>query len=347
MESKAFGFGLVGAGLVSQFHGKAIKDSKEMRLVSCYDLVTSRAEKFAAEYGCRVESFEDMLRNPEIDIINVLTPNAYHADFVIRAAEARKHVLVEKPPEMTLEKTDEMIEACRNNEVKFGVILQCRFRKAIEAIKGAIDEGRFGKLLHASAYMKWFRSEEYYFSDPWRKYKGEGAGVTIQHAFHYIDLLHHLIGNIESLYAKMSNIAHPKVDLEDTVIALFRFKNGAQGVLEASTAFYPGSDIRIEINGTDGLSVMKGDRIEEWKFRVEKPGDEDIRKIGGVVGTTGAGGAAALLHHEHRCLFEDFIDAVKNNRNPRVTGEEGRGTLATALAMYESAEKDGWVCLGS
>jgi len=345
MESRVFGFGLVGTGLVSQFHGKAIKDSKDMRLVSCYDIVASKAERFAAEYGCRVESFEEMLKNPEIDIINVLTPNAYHADFVIQAAEAGKHVLVEKPPEMTLEKTDKMIEACRNNGVKFGVILQCRFRKAIEAIKRAIDDGRFGKPLHASAYMKWFRSEEYYFSDPWRKYKSEGAGVTIQHAFHYIDLLHHLMGDIESLYAKMSNIAHPGVDLEDTVIAIFRFRNGAQGVLEASTAFYPGIDIRIEINGTDGLAVMKGDRIEEWKFREEKPGDEEVRKIGGVAGTTGAGGAAALLYYEHKYLFEDFIDAIRNNRNPRVTGEEGRRTLATALAIYESAEKDNWVYL--
>jgi predicted dehydrogenase len=343
MESKTYGFGMVGTGLVSQFHGRAIKDSEVMRLVACYDAIDSKAEKFAAQYSCGVESFEDMLKNPEIDIIDVLTPNAYHADFVIRAAAAKKHVMVEKPPEMTLEKTDRMIETCRNNGVKFGVILQCRFRKAIEAMKNAIIEGRFGKLLHASAYMKWFRSEDYYFSDPWRKYRAEGAGVTIQHAFHYLDLLHHLMGGVERLYAKMSNKAHPKVDLEDTLIGIFKFRNGAQGVLEASTAFYPGSDVRVEINGSNGLAVMKGDRIEEWKFKDEKPGDEEIRRIGGSSGTTGAGGAAALLHFEHLGLFEDFVDAIRSNRNPRVTGEEGRRTLATALAMYESAEIDDWV----
>ena len=343
MINGKFGFGLVGCGLISFFHAKAIKHSNRMELISVTDLDSTRSQKLAGDFNCKIESFEDMLKNPDIDVINVLTPNAYHSDFVIKAANAKKHVIVEKPPEMVLSKVDQMIEAGKKNKVKIAVSLQCRFRKAIEAIKKAYDDGRFGKIIYSSAYMKWFRPQEYYKMDKWRSLKNEGAGVTIQQAFHYLDLIIYLTGDVDRVYAKMLNIAHPEVELEDTVQAFLEFKNGAIGSLEATTACYPGIDIRIEICGENGLAVMKGDRIEEWKFKEELPQDENIRKIGDPNSLTASQGAASLSYIEHNYLFEDFIDAIINDRNPRVTLEEGKRTLEVALKLYESAEKNEWV----
>jgi UDP-N-acetyl-2-amino-2-deoxyglucuronate dehydrogenase len=343
MKNGKYGFGLVGCGLISVFHAKAVKHSKRMELISVTDLDANRAKKIADEFGCKVVTFEEMLSDPNIDIVNVLTPNAFHSDFVIKAAEAKKHVIVEKPPEMDLGKVDKMIQAGSINNVKIAVSLQCRFRKVVEAIKKAYDDGRFGKILYSSAYMKWFRATEYYKMDAWRSLKAQGAGVTIQQAFHYLDLIIHITGDVNKVYAKMINIAHPGVELEDTVQAFIEFKNGAVGSLEATTACYPGIDIRIEICGENGFAVMKGDRIDEWKFRDELPEDSEIRKIGDPNAQTASSGAAALSFIEHNYLFEDFIDAIINDRDPRVTLEEGKRTLEVALKLYESADKKQWV----
>lgn len=345
MKNGKYGFGLVGCGLISVFHANAIQHSNRMELISVTDLDENRAKKVADEFGCKVVTFDEMLKDPAIDVVNVLTPNAFHSDFVIKAAEAKKHVIVEKPPEMVIEKVDKMIEAGKRNNVKIAVNLQCRFRKAIEAIKEAYDDGRFGKILYSSAYMKWFRATGYYKMDAWRSLKEQGAGVTIQQAFHYLDLIIYLTGGVDKVYAKMLNIAHPGVELEDTVQAFIEFKNGAVGSLEATTACYPGMDIRIEICGENGFAVMKGDRIDEWKFRDELPKDAEIRKIGDPTAQTASSGAAALSYIEHNYLFEDFIDAIIENRNPRVTLEEGKRTLEVALKLYESADKNQWLSI--
>jgi predicted dehydrogenase len=345
MKNKNFGFGLVGCGLIADFHAKAIRHSNRMKLISVCDINKERAEKIASDYNSKIQSFEEMLVNPDIDIINVLTPNAQHYEFVIKACEAKKHVLIEKPPEMSLDKVDGMIEYRDKNNVKVGVVLQCRFRKAIEAIKSAIVHNRFGKILCSSAYMKWYRSQDYYYMDNWRHLKEQGAGVTIQQAFHYLDLLIYLTGDVSRVYSKMLNVAHPEVDLEDTVQSLLEFKNGAIGSLEATTACYPGIEIRIEISGENGLAVMKGEKIEEWKFKDELPIDSEIRKTGTQSSQTAATGAAAFSFMEHYYLIEDFIDAIINNRQPRVTLEDGRRTLEVALGSYKSDEVGKWVDL--
>ncbi|MCD6336566.1 MAG: Gfo/Idh/MocA family oxidoreductase [Candidatus Latescibacteria bacterium] len=340
MEKKVFGFGVIGCGLVSQFHGKAIQAAEGAKLVAAVDMVPERAAEFAQAYGGEaLSSMDAIFARDDVDVVNVLTPNAYHEEYVVKAAQAGKHVLVEKPPEMTLEKVDRMIAACEENGVQFGVVLQCRFRKAIEAIRHAMEAGRFGRLLHGDAYMKWFRSKEYYAPDTWRSSREQGAGVTIQHAFHYIDLLHHLMGPVKQVQARMTNLAHPEVTLEDTVIAIMDYANGAQGVVEASTALYPGTDIRIEINGENGTAIMQGERIIEWAFREEKPEDAAIRKIGSESIGTAATGAADFAYFEHQYLIEDMIAAIREGRPPRITAHDGRGSLEIALAMYRSADE--------
>ncbi len=335
----SFGFGIIGCGLVSDFHGRGIGDLANARVVCATDMRAERAQAFVGKYGGEaLESAEAVCAHPDVDIVSVLTPNAHHAEHAIRAAEHGKHVLVEKPPEMTLEKTDRMLAACRAANVRLGVSLQVRFRAAIRAMRAAVEAERFGRLLAADATMKWHRPTEYYLSDAWRSRREEGAGVTIQHAFHYLDLLLHLAGPVTQVEAWMMNLIHPEVNLEDTCTARLRFACGAEGFLRATTAMYPGSDIRIELNGEDGTAVMVGERMVQWQFREERPEDEETRRIGSEAAQTAATGAAAFGHAEHRLLIADMLDAINEGRDPYVTVESGRQTLATALAMYASAD---------
>ena len=337
--SKPLGFGLVGCGLISQFHGNAIKAAAGAELIAATDPQPDRLAKFCGDFGCEAAaSFEALLADPRIDVVNVLTPNAMHAQFAIPALDAGKHVVIEKPPDMTLEKVDAMIEARDRNHKQVAISLQVRFRKPIQAMYDAIRSGRFGKLYYAGAHMKWFRDTAYYLSDDWRSKRDQGAGVTIQHAFHYIDLLHHLMGEAQAVEARMFNVAHPDVQLEDTLQAFIDWENGAKGIVEASTALWPGTDIRIEINGENGTAIMQGERITTWKFREELPGDAEMLQVGDALQTTAAGGAADFAFTEHMYMIEDMVKAINEGGQPWVTLEKARGSLEIALAMYKSAD---------
>ncbi len=336
----ALGFGILGAGLVAPFHARSVKDCSGGDLLAICDVDRERADTFAAEYGINAYyDLAEMLADETIHVVNVATPNHLHHDAVIQAAEAGKHVITEKPPAMTLRETDEMIEACRKANVKFGCTVQCRVRKAIQAMKNAADSGRFGKLLHADAYMKWFRSTEYYRSDAWRSQRKSGAGVTVQHAFHYIDLIQYVAGPAARVQARMTNLAHPDIYIEDTVLAFIDFANGAQGVVEASTALWPGTDVRIEINGADGTAIMVGERMTEWKFRDEQPEDAEIRSIGDASQATAAGGAADFGHADHQVVVQDMVGAVREDREVVIPVSSVRPTLEIVLGMYQSAAR--------
>lgn len=332
------GFGILGAGLVAPFHAKSIRAADGGTLVAFCDVDRARAEKLAKQYDAKVyDSLEAMLNDSEIHVVNVATPNHLHHEAVIRCAEAGKHILTEKPPAMSLRETDEMIAACEKAQVKFGCTVQCRVRPAIQAIRQAIDSGRFGKILHADAYMKWFREEAYYHSDPWRSSRKSGAGVTVQHAFHYIDLLQYLIGPAARVQARMTNLAHPSVQLEDTLLAFVDFANGAQGVVQASTGLWPGTDVRIEINGADGTAIMTGERMTTWEFRQARPDDEKMRDLGDAAQVTAASDPAAFGFADHQVVIQDMIDAVRLDRDVVIPVRSVRPTLEMVLAMYQSA----------
>lgn len=337
--AEKMGFGIVGCGLVSQFHGAAIMNSEKAELVAATDLDDERLSSFVGDYGGeKADSFEALLADERIEVVNILTPNAMHADFTIPALKAGKHVIVEKPPEMKLSRTDDMIEAAKANDRKLAICLQVRFRESIRAMKRAIEEGRFGRLLEGDAYMKWFRGTDYYLMDDWRGKREQGAGVTIQHAFHYIDLLHHLMGPVAVVDARMTNLAHPDVQLEDTLKAFLYFENGAEGLVEASTALWPGRPPRIEVNGENGTAITEGEVMVAWDFRDERPEDEQIMMIGRDTVAAGGTGAADLSYEEHMWLIDDMVDAVEEDRDPFITAGNARHTLEIALAMYRSAD---------
>jgi len=335
------GFGLLGAGLVAPFHAKSIQSAEGGALAAVCDVNRERVDKLAAEFGAKAyASLDEMLEDPDVDIVNVLTPNHLHHGAVLQCARAGKHVLTEKPPAMSLKETDEMIAACKQAGVRFGCTVQCRVRQAIQAMKQAIEAGRFGRLLHADAYMKWFRTSEYYHSDPWRSSRQSGAGVTVQHAFHYIDLLQYLIGPGAKVEAKMTNLNHPSVKLEDTLLAFITYSCGAQGVIQASTALWPGTDVRIEINGTDGTAIMAGEKMATWKFREEKPEDEPMRRLGSEEQTTAAGGPADFGFADHQVVIQDMIHAIRENREVVIPVSSVRPSVELALAMYQSAARN-------
>jgi UDP-N-acetyl-2-amino-2-deoxyglucuronate dehydrogenase len=333
------GFGIVGAGLVAPFHLNAIRDSRGGKAVGVFDINRERAAQVAEKFAIRVfSSLQEMLEDKNVHVVCVATPNHLHRDAVIQAAKAGKHVLTEKPPAMSLRETDEMIDVCKKANVKFGCFVQCRVRKAIQAMKSALDTGRFGRLLHADAYMKWFRPQEYYTSDGWRGQKKCGSGVTVAQGFHYIDLLQYLVGHASTVDAQMTNIGHPGINLEDEVTAHLQYRCGAQGVVQLSTALWPGTDVRIEINGTNGTAVMIGERIQTWKFRDERPEDEQIRTFGSSAQATGAGGAADFGHRDHTVVVQDMIDGIQSDREVVIPVASVRPTLEIVLAMYHSAK---------
>ncbi|HLA85556.1 MAG TPA: Gfo/Idh/MocA family oxidoreductase [Thermoguttaceae bacterium] len=333
------GFGILGAGMISGLHADALRNSRKAALTAVCDLDESRARKLAKEYApdARVYAkLDHMLSDGRVEVVDVVTPNHLHTVAVLNAAAAGKHVLCEKPPAMSLAETDRMIRVCRRAGRKFGIFVQSRLREPIQQMKKALDEGRFGRVLRADAVMKWHRSAEYYHADAWRSDRRSGAGVTIQHAFHYIDLLQYLLGPAAAVEARMKNLAHPDVELEDTLDALVWFANGATGTVAASTALWPGTDVRIELYGERGAAIMQGAAFSLWKFQDERPEDDVLRRSGDPNQATAGGSPTALASVDHQRVIDDCVDAIQRDREVAIPCESVRPTLEMALAMYQS-----------
>jgi UDP-N-acetyl-2-amino-2-deoxyglucuronate dehydrogenase len=342
------GVGILGAGMISGLHADALRNSRKARLAAVCDVQRERAEKLARDFSPEAKvytSLDAMLADPAVDVVDVVTPNALHADPVLAAAAAGKHVLCEKPPAMSLADTDRMIAACRQAGRKLGIFVQCRVREPVQQMKLALRQGRFGRLLRADVAMKWYRTTDYYRSDAWRMDRRSGAGVTIQHAFHYIDLLHYLAGPAESVDARMTNLGHPEIQIEDTLDATIRFGNGAIGSLTASTALWPGTDVRVELFGEKGAAVMQGTALSLWKFQDERPEDEAIRRCGDATVATAASSPTALPSIDHQKVIDDCAEAIESGREVVIPCDSVRPSLEMALAMYQSARQEGPVQL--
>jgi predicted dehydrogenase len=336
--AETVGFGIQGLGLIAPFHAKALRDVAGGELVAVCDLDKERADGFAGEYGAKAcYSLDEMLQVDGLDVVNVCTPSQLHYQDVMKAIRAGKHVLVEKPPALSLAEIDEMVAVAAEGGLKLGCVVQCRVRGCVRAVKEAVEEGRFGEVRWVSGYMKWFRPTEYYHTDPWRSVKKFGSGVTIHHAIHYIDLLQFLGGKVKRVDARMMNVGHPAVELEDSLIARLEYENGARGGFEASTSLWPGLEPRIEVLGRDGTAVIVGEAMETWRFRDERPGDAEACRIGDSAQAAGATGAADFGHHDHTVILRDMIDAIREERDVAVPVASVRHTMEIVLGMYQSA----------
>ena len=345
----ALGFGIIGCGMISNFHARAIADTPGARLVACYDQVPAAAERLAQSTGCKAyDRLEAMLADPAVDVVTVATPSGAHMEPAVAAAKAGKHVIVEKPLEITLARCDRIIEACDAAGVVLSTIFPSRFHDTSVTLKKAIQQNRFGRLTVGDAYVKWYRTQQYYDSGAWRgTWELDGGGALMNQAIHSVDLLLWLMGPVEEVRAVTGLVAHERIAVEDVAVAAIRFANGALGVIEASTAVYPGYLKRIEIHGTEGSAVMEEEDFVKWDFARKKPQDEAIL-AGMAKRQSGGGGAAdpaAIGHHGHARQFRDVVQAIHKGRAPLIDGREGRRSVEVILAIYKSAETGSAVSL--
>ncbi|MDQ3329174.1 MAG: Gfo/Idh/MocA family oxidoreductase [Planctomycetota bacterium] len=335
------GFAVVGCGMIANFHAKAIAEIAGARLVACFDKRPEGADKFAASVGCKpYHRMEDMLADPEVHVVNICTPSGAHMDPAIAAARAGKHVVVEKPLEITLKRCDAIIDACNRARVKLATIMPSRFSGANVALKAAIDGGRFGKLTLGDTYVKWWRTQQYYDSGGWRgTWALDGGGAYMNQAIHNVDLIYWLMGDVAEVAAITDTLAHERIEVEDTGVAAIRFANGAIGTIAATTSAFPGLLKRTEIHGDKGSAIVEQDSIKLWQF-AEAVADDDalLAKYGESSATSGgAGDPSAISHLGHRLQFEDLIEAIATGREPLVDGRQGRKSVEIILAIYQSS----------
>jgi predicted dehydrogenase len=338
----ATGFGVIGCGMIANFHAKAIADIPGAKLVACVDAVPASADKFAAGQGCTAyHDLEKFLADPAIDIVTICTPSGLHMEPAVAAAKAGKHVIVEKPLEITLDRCDQIIHACEQAGVTLATIFPARFHAPAVLIKQAIDSGRFGKLALGSAYVKWFRTQEYYDGGKWRgTWKLDGGGALMNQAIHSVDLLTYFMGPVKRISAMTATLAHERIEVEDDAVAALEFASGALGTIEASTAAFPGHLKRIEICGNCGSATMIEEDITFWEFADKT--EADAKLLADMAGRTKTGGGAAdpsaIGHHGHTQQFQDAMNAIANKTKPQVDGREGRRSVEIILAIYKSAE---------
>ncbi len=330
--------------MVGGLHAQVISKMEGTELASVCSHSLERAKGLTDRFGGEsTTDFEGMLGREDIDVVSVCTASGEHAAYGIPAARAGKHVLVEKPIEISLEKADALIEACHRQRVKLGVIFQLRFLDASREVKRALDGGVLGRLVMADCYMKFYRPQSYYDGSRWKGTLAlDGGGALINQGVHGLDLLLHLAGDVASVQAYTGILAHENIEVEDTCVAAVRYENGALGVIQATTAIHPDFQQRIEIHGTEGTIVLEGTE-DTWVSHWEtfKDGRREVETIS--VDHAGAEAVLEVGGEAHRRQIADFVEAIRSDRQPAVNGEEGRRSLAVVRAVYESARSGGEV----
>ena len=338
----AIGFGIVGCGMISHFHAKAIGEIRGAKFVACFDNRIESANRLADEYGATAyASLAEMLDDPAVDVVTICTPSGAHMEPAVAAAKAGKHLIIEKPLEVTLKRCDKIIDACKQNGVVCSTIFPSRFHHASKTLKAAVDAGKFGRLSLGDAYVKWYRTQEYYDSGAWRgTWALDGGGALMNQAIHSVDLLTWLMGPVDSLTAHTATLAHDRIEVEDVATAALRFKNGALGVIEATTAAFPGMLKKIEIHGSHGSAVIEEEDIKTWEFAKMTAKDKRIAAESETMTKTGGGAAdpSAIGHAAHAHQFRDVIKAIKKGTKPSIDGEEGRRSVEIILAIYTAAK---------
>ena len=340
----ALRFGIVGCGMIAGFHARALADATGAELVGCVSRSAAGTAKFAEQHGCRAfATLAEMVADANIDAISICSPSGAHLEPALAAAAAGKHVMVEKPLEITSSRCDQIIQATDQAGVKLGVTFQSRFHQASQIFKTAMQAGRFGTVTLGDAYVKWFRTQQYYDSGAWRgTWALDGGGALMNQAIHSVDLLLWLMGDVEELTGRIATMTHERIEVEDVAVATLKFKSGALGVIEATTTAFPGSLKRIEICGSGGMAVLEEEDLKQWQFVNETAEDEEIRKRMTDRTKTGGGAAdpAAIGHLGHTLVFNDFVAAVREARQPLVDGREGKRSVAVIEAIYRSAKSE-------
>jgi len=333
--------------MIGHFHAKAITAMTGGSLHSVFDLRQEAAEKLASEYGGT--AYSDMakfLADDDLEIVTVGTPSGAHLEPSMAALNAGKHVICEKPLEITLERIDQLTAAAETNGKTIAAVLNRRFHPGMDAFKKASDEGRFGTLTNASAYVKWYRDQAYYDSAGWRgTWALDGGGALMNQSIHTVDSLLYLAGPVKSVQANTACLAHERIEVEDIVVAIVEFESGARGVIECSTCTWSkdGHPARVQLAGTEGSVFLADEAFEIWDFMEEKPEDAEIRStlMKGQETGLGANDPSAINFYQHQRNFEEVVNAIAEGREPTTSASEARKPVALITAIYESAQNDG------
>jgi predicted dehydrogenase len=330
-------FALVGCGRIAKRHSELLgfNEIDGAKLVAVCDNVIDKANKIAKQF--KVSAYQDMdemMKSESIDVVVVLTPSGLHAEHVINLSKYGKHIMVEKPMALTVKDTENMIYACDVNNIKLFIIKQNRFNVPVVKLREALDAGRFGKLTLGTVRVRWARHQAYYDQDPWRGTWAMDGGVLTNQASHHVDMLEWMMGDAESVFAKMTT-ALADVETEDTAIVTLKFKNGALGIIEATTATRPTNlEGSISILGEHGTVVVGGVAVNEmqtWVFEDEQEGDSSVLEEFSV-------NPPNVYGFGHQAYYEHVVDCIVNGSANLVDGLQGRKSIELISAIYESAE---------
>jgi predicted dehydrogenase len=325
--------------MIADFHAQAIAQLTGARLVGVASRDAAKARTFAQKHAVSfsTDRMEELLARPDVHIVCVTTSSGSHLEPALAAIRAGKHVVIEKPLEITTERADEILRAAEAAGVWIAPIFQGRFGEGARAVKAAIDQGRLGRLVLASAYIKWHRTAQYYTGTR-GKLAVDGGGALMAQGIHAIDLLQWFAGMPSEVFCWSTRRVHTDIEAEDTATAALKFANGALGTIEGSTAVWPGWQRRLEICGEQGSIALEDDHITRWEFRQVAPGDESIRagKDSAALGS-GASAPNAISFVGHQRQMQDLVDALREKRAPAVDGHEGRKAVALVRALYASA----------
>ncbi|MBN6187033.1 Gfo/Idh/MocA family oxidoreductase [Aneurinibacillus sp. BA2021] len=329
-------FAIVGCGHIANKHIEAIQNIENAELVAVCDTNPQRLAEYTKKHGVHgYLSLDEMLeKEAELDVVNICTPSGLHAPLAVQAAAAGKHIIVEKPIALTLEDADRIIAACKDNGVKLSVVHPNRFRPAVLELKKLKDAGHFGTLSHVNATVRWNRDQAYYDQAPWRGTKEMDGGVLMNQAIHNLDLMYWLTGPVEEVQAYTATRLR-SIEAEDVSVAVLKFKDGTLGIIEAAATVYPKNyEESLSIFGEKGTAVISGRTANWMKHLIFKdvPEEETAQIMQRVdadpFGTPG---------HQH--IISDMADAIREDREPLVTGQDGRNALQLVLTVYEAAER--------
>lgn len=336
------GIGIIGTGSIVNTYAKCIEELGSTELVALYTKSPGRAMQAEAEFGVPV--FSDMdkfLTLQKINLACVCNESGRHGEAIKAAAMAGKHVLSEKPLEVTTEKIDRVIAVCEEHNVKLGCVLQNRCSPDYRLVENAIKTGKLGKLLMGNAHINWYRSKEYYAKSEWRgTLQFDGGAAFMNQGIHTIDLLTNIMGTVESVFGNIKTSVH-NIEGEDVGSAILNFSGGSIGNITAGTALYPGYPERLEFYGEKGSILMEGGKIVKWNVQdMPSPELESNDKAG-----SGAADPTAIGHQNHKIVLSDMVDAILKDHPPMVDGAEARKAVAVITAIYESSKKEKLVYL--
>jgi UDP-N-acetyl-2-amino-2-deoxyglucuronate dehydrogenase len=323
---------MIGTGAISHKHAQAYKNIG-FELTVCTDINEAGGRRFAEQWGCEfVPTYEAVCRHPKVDYVDVCTFPDFRMQPIEICAQTKKHVQVQKPISTTVETARLMVETARKAGILLGVVSQHRFDDSSLFLSRAIAGGRLGKLLEVDCYVKWYRSAEYYSRPIKGSWQTEGGGALINQAIHGIDIMRWLAGPVSDVFGMWQLGALHKIESEDVVNAVLKFGNGATGVLQASTAIWPGYTERTEFHGTKGSAIISGDKLTAWDVQDDAGEPAPLAKEV----ASGSSDPMAISLEPFERQFRDFGEAIEKGRKPLVAGEEGCQALEIVDAVYRS-----------